>query len=100
MTKTNYINEGYIYKNTDGEDEVIQIPYNLNNILIKEEDIIQILKTYNVNLDKINHVKYFVQAFTHKSYCKKDILPDNILQDAKNELDNPNNLLELFDESY
>ena len=45
MTKTNYINEGYIYKNTDGEDEVIQIPYNLNNILIKEEDIIQILKT-------------------------------------------------------
>ena len=56
MIKTNYINEGYVYKNSDDEDEVIQIPYNLNNIVVKEEDIIQILKTYNVNLDKINHI--------------------------------------------
>ena len=100
MQQTNYINDGYIYKNTDGEDEVIQIPYNLNNILITEEDIIQILKTYNVTLDKINHIKYFIQAFTHKSYCKKDILPNDILEASKNELKNPNNLLELFDESY
>ena len=100
MMKTNYIIDGYIYKNQEGDDEVIQIPYNLNNILVKEEDINQILKTYGVNIDKINHHKYFIQAFTHKSYCKKDILPENILDAAKNELGNPKDLLELFDNSY
>jgi ribonuclease-3 len=100
MVKTNYINEGYNYKNADGEDEVIQIPYNLNNIIVKEEDIIQILKTYNVNIDKINHIKYFIQCFTHKSYCKKDILPDNILEASKIELGNPSELIELFENSY
>jgi ribonuclease-3 len=100
MVKTNYINDGYTYINSDGENEIIQIPYNLNNIIIKEEDIIQILKTYNVNIDKINHIKYFIQCFTHKSYCKKDILPDNILECAKIELGNPSELLELFDNSY
>lgn len=100
MMKTNYINDGYIYKNPDGEDEVIQIPYNLNNIIVKEEDIIQILKTYNVNIDKINHIHYFVECFTHKSYCKKDIIPDDVLIDSKQELGNPPQLLELFKTSY
>jgi ribonuclease-3 len=98
--KTNYINDGYIYKNPDGEDEVIQIPYNLNNIIVKEEDIIQILKTYNVNIDKINHIHYFVECFTHKSYCKKDIIPDEVLIASKQELGNPPQLLELFKTSY
>ena len=100
MMKTNYINDGYIYKNPDGEDEVIQIPYNLNNIIVKEEDIIQILKTYNVNIDKINHIHYFVECFTHKSYCKKDIIPDEVLIASKQELGNPPQLLELFKTSY
>lgn len=100
MTQTNYINEGFIYKNNDGEEEVIQIPYNLNNILINENDILKILKNYNVNISKINHLEYFIQSFTHKSYCKKDILPNNILEFAKQELNNPNDLLELFDTSY
>ena len=97
---TNYITEGYTIKNTDGEDEVIQIPYNLNNILVTEKDIIQILNKFNVNIDKINHIKYIQQAFTHKSYCKKDIYPESILEASKKELGNPNNLLELLDKSY
>ena len=42
--KTNYINEGFVVKNPDGEDEIIHIPYNLNNVLVNESDIIQILK--------------------------------------------------------
>jgi ribonuclease-3 len=98
--KTNYINEGFYVKNQDGEDEIIQIPYNLNNILINENDIIQILNEYNVTVGKINHVKYFRQAFTHKSYCKKDIYPQHILDAAKYELGNPANLLMLQDASY
>jgi ribonuclease-3 len=100
IVNTNYMNDGFIIKNPDGEDEIIHIPYNLNNVLVNESDIIQILNQYNVNLDKINHIEYFRQAFTHKSYCKKDIYPTNILSDAKNELGNPDNLLDLMEKSY
>ena len=50
--KTNYTNEGFIVKNSDGEDEIIHIPYNLNNVLVNETDIIQILAQYNVKIDK------------------------------------------------
>jgi len=100
IVNTNYMNDGFIIKNPDGEDEIIHIPYNLNNVLVNESDIIQILNQYNVNIDKINHIEYFRQAFTHKSYCKKDIYPLNILNDAKNELGNPDELLDLMDKSY
>jgi dsRNA-specific ribonuclease len=96
---TNYMNDGFIIKN-NGENEVNHIPYNLNNILVNESDIIEILAQYNVNIDKINHLEYFRQAFTHKSYCKKDIYPQNILEDAKLEFDKQHPLLELMDESY
>lgn len=98
--KTNYINEGFIVKNPDGEDEIIHIPYNLNNVQVNETDIIQILAQYNVKIDKINRIEYFRQAFTHKSYCKKDIYPQHILDAARNELGNPSGLLDLFDKSY
>jgi ribonuclease-3 len=98
--KTNYMNDGFIVKDVDGNEEIIHIPYNTNNVLVTEKDIIQLLDTFGVKIDKINHIEYFIQAFTHKSYCKKDIYPQNILDDAKNELKNPDNLLELFDKSY
>ena len=96
---TNYINDGFVIKNCEGQEETIYIPYNINNILITEADIIALLNQFNVTIDKINHIEYFWQAFTHKSYCKKDIYPDYILNAAKKEL-NSNNLLELFDKSY
>jgi ribonuclease-3 len=98
--KTNYVNDGFVIKNLEGEDEIIHIPYNLNNVQITECDIIQILSQYNINIDKINRIEYFRQAFTHKSYCKKDIYPQYILDSAKLEMGNPNNLLDLYDESY
>jgi ribonuclease-3 len=100
MEKTNYTNDGFIVKNQDGDDEIIHIPYNLNNILISEQDIMQILIQYNVKVDCIKRIEYFRQAFTHKSYCKKDIFPSNILELARNELGNPAHLLDLFDKSY
>ena len=98
--KTNYTNEGFIVKNSDGEDEIIHIPYNLNNVLVNETDIIQILAQYNVKIDKINKIEYFRQAFTHKSYCKKDIYPQHILDASRKELGNSQQLLDLFDKSY
>ena len=98
--KTNYINEGIIIKNIDGSEEIIQIPYNLNNVLINEKDIVDILNKYNVNIGTINHIDYIRNAFVHKSYCKKTFFTDEILNDAKNEMNNPSNLLELQDQSY
>jgi len=100
MKSTNYMNDGFIIKNSDGDNEIIHIPYNLTNVLVNETDIKEILDKYNVNIDKVNHIEYFRQAFTHKSYCKKDIYPQSILDDAKRELDNPSELLELMNKSY
>lgn len=43
---------------------------NVNNTLITEEDIIDILKKVNINIDKINNISLYIRAFTHKSYVK------------------------------
>ena len=100
IMSTNYLIEGLKITNTNGEEEIIQIPYNLNNVLATEEDIIQILSNFNVKVNKINHIGYFHEAFTHKSYCKKDIFAEEVLIASKNEMGNPKNLLELRDRSY
>jgi len=97
---TNYLETGVIIKKDDETEEVYQIPYNMNNILITEKDIINILARYDVNVEKINHLEYFHQAFTHKSYVKKDVFTDEILECSKKELGNPDNLLELQSDSY
>ena len=97
---TNYIETGITIKKEDGTDEVYMIPYNINNILITEKDIKDILSKYNVTIDKINHIEYFHQAFTHKSYVKKEIFSDDVLTCSKKELGNPSNLLELQPASY
>jgi ribonuclease III len=98
--KTNYINEGYKIINNLGEEEIIQIPYNIINVLVTEEDIIQLLGHLNVKINKVNDIEKFREAFTHKSYCKKAIYPQHVLDAAKLELGNLPNLLELRERSY
>ena len=98
--RTNYMETGIVIKQPDGKEEVIHIPYNITNLLIKENDVLQILNKFNVNLDKINNIEYIQQAFTHKSYCKKNIFTPYILECSRKELGNPENLLELMDKSY
>jgi ribonuclease-3 len=98
--KTEYLNNGFTIKNNDNEEEVIYIPYNLNNILITENNIMDLLNNYNVKINKINDITYFIQAFTHKSYCKKSIYPDHILESSKLEFEDNSNLVELQDNSY
>ena len=95
---TNYLNNGFVIKTNDIE-ETIYIPYNINNVLITEGDIISLLDKYGIQINKINHMEYMRQAFIHKSYCKKDIYPDNILISTKKEI-NSLKLLELFEDSY
>lgn len=97
---THYTTEGLKIINDLGEEEIIQIPYNINNILVDENDIIKLLLQCNVKLDKINDISHFRQAFTHKSYCKKTIFPDHILEASRKELGNPHGLLELRDTPY
>ena len=50
--KTNYMEEGFIINKEGSSEEVIHIPYNINNILVKEKDIIDLLARYNVNIEK------------------------------------------------
>ena len=97
---TNYIETGITIKKENGTEEVYMIPYNINNILITEQNIKDILARYNVTIDHINHIEYFHQAFTHKSYVKKEIFTDEVLKCSREELGNPPNLLELFPTSY
>jgi ribonuclease-3 len=100
LIETNYMETGILIKQPDGKDEIIHIPYNSINCLIKENNVLQILNRFNVNIDKINHIEYIQQAFTHKSYCKKNIFSQHILDCSKKELGNPKDLLELMDKSY
>ncbi len=97
---TNYLETGVIIKKDDGTEEVYHIPYNLNNFLATEQDIMNLLLKYDVNIGNVNHLKYFHQAFTHKSYVKKDVYTDEILYNSKQELGNPELLLELQPDSY
>lgn len=97
---TNYLETGVVINKDNGETETYMIPYNINNFLASEDEIINILKHYNVHIDKINHLEYFHQAFTHKSYVKKEVFTNEILNASKIEMNNPSTLLELRDESY
>ena len=44
-------------------------PYNPNNKLIQSNDIINIMKTLNINDFSINNLSLYQTAFVHKSYC-------------------------------
>ena len=92
--------DGYNISKDSNSEEIIHITYNINNILATEQNVIDILSNNNVKVDKINHIKFFRQAFTHKSYIEKDIFPEEVLIVSKNELGNPPNLLELQKSSY
>lgn len=97
---TNYLETGINITKDDGTEEVYMIPYNMNNILITEKDIIHMLARYGVVLNNINHIEYFHQAFTHKSYVKKEVFANSILECARNEMGNPKDLMELRPASY
>lgn len=97
---TNYLETGVVIPKPDGTEDVYQIPYNINNILVSEKDIIDILARYNVKVEKLNKMEVFHEAFTHKSYVKKEVFTDEILKCSRDEMGNPKNLLELRPRSY
>jgi dsRNA-specific ribonuclease len=68
--------DGLLITKEDGTEEVVLVPFNENNLLATEEDIITVLSNNSVKLDKIYNIKLFHEAFTHKSYLKKDVFED------------------------
>jgi len=82
----------------DDNNEDIYIPLNINNILITENNVINILNSRGVYLDKVN-IKLFIEAFTHKSYCKKNFHNEQLIEKEKAEINNKL-LLDLSDTEY
>ena len=66
-------------------------PYNFSNFLIQENDILNIMKSLNIQDFKINNLSFYQQAFVHKSYTE--------LKDYE-EYEQPNNCLPLCKLSY
>ena len=66
-------------------------PYNKNNFLIKETDIINIMKLFGIHDFKVNDIKLYQTSFIHKSYCP--------MKDYE-EYTNDDNSLPLQKESY
>lgn len=66
-------------------------PYNSNNILVKQDDILNIMKSLNIQDFKCNNLSLYQRAFVHKSYTR--------LKDYE-EFTNDDQSLELFDISY
>ena len=62
-TPTNYMIDGYNISKDSSSDDIIHIPYNINNVLVNEDNIIELLGENNVNLDKVNHIHFFYRAF-------------------------------------
>ena len=76
-----------------GDIQVVVNPYNFNNKLITENDVKQILSTYDIE-DKIVNLGIYQKAFIHKSYSIKDPkdLGDNVVIAEK-----PEGALDLFE---
>lgn len=66
-------------------------PYNDSNFLITETDILNIMKSLNIQDFKINNLSFYQQAFIHKSYTK--------LKDYE-DFNKPDSCIPLFDLSY
>jgi ribonuclease-3 len=67
-------------------------PYNLNNKLIKSNDIVNIMETLNISNFKVNDILLYQTSFIHKSYCKE------LYEDT--DFKNVNNSMELQESSY
>lgn len=60
-------------------------PYNKSNKLIRENDIINIMETFNINDFKINNILLYQRSFIHKSYCI-DLYKDTDFKNIDNSL--------------
>jgi ribonuclease III len=80
------------------EGEIVKVnPYNMNNKLITNDEVINLLNRFGVE-DEINDISIYQQSFIHKSYIKKENNINN--QGEEVELaERPEGCLELQDAS-
>ena len=71
-------------------------PYNQNNKLVTENDIINIMETLNINDFKINNILLYQRSFVHTSYCSS-LYKDKEGQPLFNNIDDS---LDLQETSY
>ena len=60
-------------------------PFNQNNKLISENDIVNIMETLNINDFKINNILLYQTSFIHKYYCI-DLYKDTDFKNIDNSL--------------
>ena len=58
---------------SEEKQKIIINPYNFNNKLINKYQLEALLRTYGVETG-ITNMSYYHEAFSHKSYCKKEEL--------------------------
>lgn len=69
---TSFEPTSFISDTSNGDVEIQEYnPYNIDNIQVEMDDIITILKAYNVPCERLHNIKLFRRAFIHKSYVKK-----------------------------
>tara|TARA_Y100001970_G_scaffold294124_1_gene447137 strand:+ start:2008 stop:3069 length:1062 start_codon:yes stop_codon:yes gene_type:complete len=70
-----YVEEEDIDDNIE-DGKIIVNPYNFNNKLINKYELESILRNYGVEAN-ITNLSYYHEAFSHKSYCKKEEFENN-----------------------
>jgi hypothetical protein len=70
--------------------QVVLIPYNTTNVLVKAQDITNILTKFNVLNIRVKNLSHYQEAFTHKSYIKKEYfnIHSHVLKKEKDKLPN------------
>ena len=53
-------------------------PYNFNNVFISEQQVINIMKSLNINDFQLTNLDFYKTAFIHKSYCNLKIMKNMI----------------------
>ena len=60
------------------DGEIVKVnPFNMNNKLITENEVINLLKRFSVE-DEIDDLSIYQQSFIHKSYIKKENVNKNV----------------------
>ena len=71
-------NSSILSANTDADEKVTISPWNQSNKLINKYQLEALLSKYGVHTS-INNLEYYHTAFSHKSYCERKNLGDDVV---------------------